>query len=392
MVRTTTTRSTQTSDARGRSRARATPRTPKGSSLLLLLVGLVSSCQSQRPRAPTVAAQGSEVVPSVGVRTELSSLIPAPGVVYLLQLRPARLMADHQLRKDWEAVFESERLSSVERATGLEFDVIDELWWVGYPLGTLMLVDARKVGTAAEEAFVARASSVSSAEVDDAGGTWITGVVDEEPRALYHRAGDFLAIAYQDVGLAKIVRGYAQGRVRAKTALDTRFLAPLAQVEGQAPLRAWLVGPFDGAANPVVQGFAAGALAVAPRTQHLEVTLRARGLWPEAVDTALSSWLVDFLDTREARALGLGFPATRPTIQCTHESAPQPGTASSDPQPGTGSMELSQCTAQLLYHSAQLAQAVHRLTQAPTEDLLSDDSPGSWRSQIIGPAEETPQP
>jgi len=298
-------------------------------------------------------------------------LIPAPGVVVLLHLRPAQLMANAELRHDWEAVLQTDRLVAFQHATGFDPNRMQELWWAGYALGSLLLVDAQEDGARIEQAFIASASSDLEHQKDESGGRLISAVVGGEPQALYHRSGDFIAIAYGDIGLVKIVRGYALNRLRAKTALDTRFLAPLKDLDAQAPLRVFLAGPFEHAQGDIAQGFAAGVLSVTPNDSHLQVSAHARGLWPEDTAPALEQWWRKVLNSSESRAVGLGFPTASPVVSCHQE-------------PGSSDMAFTQCDTQLVYSSGTLAQAVHQLTEGSSASLLEDPASG-WRKQLLAP-------
>lgn len=337
-------------------------------------------CHQKRHAAPLAPPTPTAHPP---LRLALPELIPAPGVIVIAQLRPATLMASKELRRAWEPVLQTERLVAFQRATGFDLNGIEELWWAAYPLGSLVLVDARRDGDRIEQAFLSSAASELVREQDQGGGRLISAIVHGQPQALYHRAGDFIALSYGDVGLVKIVRGYAQGRLRAKTALRTRFLEPLRSLDPDAPLRVFLAGPFEQAQGVIAQGFAAGVLSVTPQGSSLQVSLHARGLWPEDARSAWQKWWLNVLNASETRAVGLGFPTTEPEVSC-HEEAPQPAASN---------MPLMRCNSALGYSSHGLAQAVHQLTQASSSVLLEEPTWG-WRSLLLGTpsAPSTPNP
>lgn len=344
-----------------------------GLSILVLaafLFGIPLGCRPQKTVSPSHSAPETPKL----LRNSLSSLIPAPGVVFLLELQPALMMKDRALRKQWDLVFRSERLAAYEKASGLDLSTIQKLWIVGYPLGTLLLFDAQSCAAQVEQAFIARASSWSRDASSLPGAHLLTGIVANEPQSLYYKANDFIALAYGDVTLAKIVQGYAEGRLHAKTALETRLVAPLAPLHPDALLRAFLVGPFEQATDAVAQGFASGLAAVHLSKNYLELQVVARGAWPDNAGPAIDSWLRQLLNTREARALGFGFPTDLVPVHCAWEN--QDG---KDAAP----IELNRCETDLRYESAALAASIYRTTQASSEELL-EETPLGWRSHILG--------
>ncbi len=348
--------------------------------LLLVCVGADAGCASTA--APGQNGTAPAAVPPEMERIELSSVIPAPGIVFAVQLRPAQLYENAMLRRTWSKVFSANRLAVYQQASGLSLNEIDDLWIVGYPLGTLVLLDASTTGDRVEQAFLDRAAAIRTETYELERARFHVGLMDGEPQALYHRSGDLIAIATGDIALAKIVFGYATGRLKAPTAMDTRFVAPLSDFESFAPVRAFLMGPFETATDAVAQGFAAGVLALNSVQTDLEVRMVARGAWPSQKSRTLSLWLQQVLDTRELRALGLGFPREVPVVECTEE---RPGGEGTD-------MALTRCSTSVAYDAAGLADSVYRLTQAPSEELLDPNTPMGWRSRLLAPPSDSVPP
>ncbi len=346
---------------------------------LSFTLGLACACflAACRPGSPPPhAVDPSQAKPVAQKRIPLHELIPAPGLVFAVELRPRQLWENTALRQDWRRVFKGERIAAFERASGLKLKQVEDLWIAGYPLGTLLLLDAAQNGMMVERAFTERSSSIESTEFKDENAQLLVGLVDGVPQALFHRKGDFIAIAEGDIGLVRIVQAYAAGRLKATSALKTRFVAPLSEIEPYAPLRAVLVGPFPGATDAVSQSFASGLATVTPVFDQLEVQLVGRGLWPENSASALSSWMTQVLDTREMRAVGLGFPQHAPVVNCQAESDAE-----------SAGMPLNRCRTQVRYDSAQLAENVYRLTQAPLNELLGEETLPGWRSRLLRPAD-----
>lgn len=342
-------------------------------SLVLAVALMGSQLVGCRAPAPAPRANSSQKTQQIQ-RHALPSLIPAPGILFLIELKPAELMSNRALRKQWDLLLRSDRLEAFQKVSGLDLNKIQSLWIAGYPLGTLVLFDAISCGAQVEQAFLARASSLSERPSSLPGARLLTGIVNNEPQALFHLPKDFIALAYADITLAKIVQAYAEGRLHAKTALDTRFLSPLAPLHSEAKLRAFLVGPFEQATDVVAQGFAAGLAAFIPNQNNLTLQLVARGVWPDDADPAINTWFQQLLNTREARALGFGFPIDAASVHCSAEN--QDGN-------NAANIDLRRCQTELGYDSAALAEAIYRVTQGSSEQLLAND-PRAWQSQILG--------
>ncbi len=83
----------------------------------------------------------------------LAEYIPAPGLRWLVQIKPRALIENESVRSDWQPVFSSERIAAFQAASGFDPEQVEELWIAGYDFGTLYLFDAALVGKTAESAF-----------------------------------------------------------------------------------------------------------------------------------------------------------------------------------------------------------------------------------------------
>lgn len=299
----------------------------------------------------------------------LEEYLPSPGISWLVKLLPQELVGDEHLRRDWEKVFTAQNLNDFTKVSGFDPHGVEEAWLAGYPLGTVFLFDARSVGSAFEAAFRRRCHALQERATGHPELIHLTAVMDDEPQALVHLRGHFIAVARRDITLAKIIVADAKGKLESvPAAMSTRFLAPFATVEPRAPVRLFLAGPFKEATDPIAMEFVSGGAAVSVRNGRLEVQANALGLWPNDREgpAALDDWLAQLLHTREMRALGLGFPVEPLRTSCRLSDVVKDTT-------------LTQCVLQGSWSSPEVAEAVYRITSAPLDEMLPSTNPERWR-------------
>lgn len=331
-----------------------------------LLASVLTACASSPPPAEPVAPTEP---PKLSARLDLAEYLPAPGLRWLVSLKPQELSANTQLQSDWESVFSGDRLQEFRAGTGFDASQVKELWIAGYALGTLYLFDAAQVGEQAEAAFRARALTTAEVPTRKDDLVHVTGMMNQTPHSLIHLQGHLVAIAEGDITLTKIVAARAEERLsKFPSALQTRFLKPFAQFEGDAPLRAFLIGPFPEATDAVAGAFVSGAMSLELHKERLSVKARALGLWPNdpARETQMSHWVSDVLQSRELRALGWGFPLSLSPVQCEASSL---------------EVEMSECTSAGSWNSRQVAEAIHRVTAGDMQELAPENAPPGWTPQ-----------
>jgi hypothetical protein len=269
--------------------------------------------------------------------------------------------------EDWSPVFRADRVQNFTAASGVDPKHVSEAWIAGYDLGQLYLFDAKTTGTAAAEAFQARALTTKIKDTGYANLVHITGMIEQTPHALIQINDHLVAIAVGDIRLARIVQAYAEGKLKkSPAALASRFLKPHASFEEGAPLRAFVLGPYESATDAVTNAFVSGCVAIGVKEHRLDVRAQAWGLWPAgaALDESLTSWTDQVLSTREFRALGWGFPLNPPTVKCT-------------PQPD---LDVTECNAQGVWSSPAIAKALYRITAASMAELM-EAPPSGWTSE-----------
>lgn len=323
----------------------------------VLLIASLPSCQTKQssgePKTPVTQPK------KLSVRMPLAEYIPAPGLRWLVQIRPRALVKDDSIRKDWEPVFTSQRIDAFRAASGFDPAQVEELWIAGYDFGTLYLFDATLVGKSAESSF--RNRSLTTAEVstqkDDL--VHLTGMMNQVPHAFVHLDQYMIGIVEGDVSLAKIVAAYAEGRLsKTASALQTRYAKPLAEFSQEAKVRAFALGPFPEATDPIVAGLVSGAIGVEFKGDALHLAAKSLGLWSsdhKQLALHLSAWIHDVLSTPELRAFGWGSPLELSPVKC--DAAP------SEP-------DMNACVMEGSWNSAQLARATHRITASDMSELV----------------------
>lgn len=285
-------------------------------------------------------------------------------------------MAHAEFRKDWEPVFGADRIRAFSQASGADPTQIDEAWIAGYDLGELYVFDGKSVGESAERAFESRSLTTRSLSSDFDNLTHMTGIIEQTPHALVRIDQHLVAIATGDIQLARIVRAYAEGKLaKTPTAFGDRFLSSYESFQPDAPVRAFLRGPYENSTDAVAAGFITGVSAVSFQGSELRVHARALGAWPTdgGLERHLGTYLDQLLSTRELRALGWGFPTDPPEVTC-------------EPRED----ELVLCSAEGAWNSAAVADALHRITAGTLAEILAGAPPG-WHPEATTRPDDAPR-
>lgn len=330
---------------------------------VLLSLSALSSC-APPPSGEPVAPSGK---PAVHVQLRpLKSYVPAVGMRWLVQLRPQALMSHPRFSKDWKPVFASDRILAFTHASGADPHRIEEAFIAGYDLGELYLFDGRQIGLDAQKAFEARSLTTRELETQFDNLTHLTGIIEQTPHALVHIEGHLVAIAVGDIRLARIVRAYAEGKLKkSPSALEDRFLSIYESFHPEAPVRAFLRGPYDDTTDAVAAGFVTGVAAATFQESELRIHARALGAWPfdAELGARLTTHVDRLLSTRELRALGWGFPTEAPEVSCRLNRD-----------------GLSLCSSEGAWNSAAVAEALHRITAGTLKEVVEGTPPG-WHPE-----------
>lgn len=295
----------------------------------------------------------------------LQSLLPATGVSWALRLHPRRLLSDELLLHRAQPLLTPERLMAFQSASGIDLQQVNEMWFAGYPLATLLLLQSGRTEAKVIESFAARAQSSARTDSSTGDSTSITGIVDGKPHSLFALHNQFVAVADGDPSLTKFVRARTEGKLSATpSALQTRLMRPISRDTGDSAAVLFLFGPFERATDAVMHGFVAGAVEFEHRDGVLLVEIRARGVWP-ADSIAVNAWLMSLLSTPELQAFGFGRPLAPSSTSCSAEGPEE-------------SEDLTFCRIRLKFSVADVAESAYLVTQASMAELLGPRSGGNF--------------
>ncbi len=182
----------------------------------------------------------------------LTDLVPAAGLVWMLDLRPQELMASAALPPALAEIVPDARFQAFgSRHGGIDLRGAKELVVASYPDAVLSLVETPVDPARVEAAFAARVLAVEGRAIEgDAIRTWGTlstaqGVSREQVAILGREA---VAMETGQLGPLRAVLAFAEGKLhRAQPALRADPLLRAASLLGDAPARAFAPGPFEGA-------------------------------------------------------------------------------------------------------------------------------------------------
>ena len=273
------------------------------------------------PAAPIITAPPLHLAP-------LGDLAPAGGLVWIVEARPRVFFSDPSLIAALAEVFPERRLDTAAKEQGgLDLRAIDDLVAAGYPGTTLLLAHQVIDPARVEAAFAARVADVEGRAIDRGG---------DDPRGVLIRAWGargtghetVVVFGHEAVGLAlgdgarlRAAELFAEDKLkRAQPAWRRPPLDRVADLLGDAPLRAAAPGPFAGAWSAGVGGLLAAATAagVAVRVED-DGTAQVHGVltgpWGERAADAqqrLQSSYKTLTDSGLGHLLGLHHPASPP--------------------------------------------------------------------------------
>lgn len=265
----------------------------------ICLAALVS-CGS--PAQPPPAEKPIELPPLVG-------LVPAAGLDSLVDARPRELLAHPELLPlVTQVIPESQLRTFANRHAGVDPSKLEELTVASYGKSTLYLASGDFDGARVEHAFHERTLAVTGRFIDKPGGP-LSSITRFEGDA----AGDHVvmatfgrrAVAIEShavpnrVGPLRVSELFALHKLqRSHPALETAPLDAASAALGEAPVRIFFPGPFEGESANGLAGLlrAATAVAIAIRfddasepNDHrtkLDVTIDLLGAWNDDAQSA----------------------------------------------------------------------------------------------------------
>ncbi len=293
--------------------------------------------------APSPAAVAPAPTPASPLRTgDVAELVPAAGLAWLVLARPGELAARADLIPTIHELVPESRFAAFAEKNALDVRAVEQLAVARYAETTLFVAKARVDAARVEAAFTAHLREVSGRAIDRPGDatsrlvrTWGQGFADgpsgREQLALLG-TGAF-ALEQGRLDRVRAVELFAEGRLKkAAPALKTALLARAAELVGDAPLRAFAPGPFDGEARSLGGLLVATtAVAVAVRfpparaaagtVTPAEVRLALLGAWGDDGPAAAARLLVVF-ETLAASPLGHLCGLDHPLRPPTADAAP----------------------------------------------------------------------
>jgi hypothetical protein len=285
---------------------------------------LVAAMACATHRAPRVAPPS----PPPLHLTPLADLVPAAGLLWIVDLRPRELFANPALIPALQELFPEAELDLAARDRGgLDLRSMDAFVAAGYDPTTLYLAHQVLEPARIEAAFARRVAEVQGRAIDrtdvDPRGvlvrSWGARGTSKESVVTFGREAAGLALG-SDTRL-RAAELFAEGRLaEAKPAWRTVPLDRVAELLGDAPVRGAAPGPFEGSWSLGLGGLLATATGAgfAARVDgaalHLSVVLT--GAWADRSPEALAR----LRGCYEALAhsglgllLGLSHPASPPT-------------------------------------------------------------------------------
>jgi hypothetical protein len=289
-----------------------------------VLAGLLGACASacaaaNRPPPTTLGPPPLDIDPLV-------DLVPAAGLVWLIEVRPQDFWANPSLAAVFAAAAPDERLDAfARRYGGVDLRRADQVAVAGQGHATLGLarlpVEPRRV----EDAFAARARSVEG-RAEEGGVTRYWGTVGDQREQVATFGREAVGIEFGGLGPLQAAIYFAQGRLkRSLPALRAEPLAMAAARLGAAPVRAFAPGPFDGDWAGGFGGLLGAATAVAARLRAddggqgggdpLRLQLLLPGAWGADAPAAAKRFAASFRLLAEdpvGRLTGLDRPVDGP--------------------------------------------------------------------------------
>ena len=295
--------------------------------LALVALGALAGCGPSKPPSPP---------PPPPVPLHLSpacDLAPAAGISWLVEASPRAIAQAPDLIPAIALLLPEDRLRGFAAAHGgVDLRQIEELCIARYREATLVVARTPFDPSRVIKAFDDRSTKAVSRTKLAPNPVVVraTGQLDAEPQRLVLFGREALVLEEGTPGPGRAAEAFAFGRLkRAAPALRGSALARAAQVLGDAPLRAFAPGPFEGEA---AQGFGgllrastAIGLAATPveGTPRVAVKLVVTGAWgddaPAAAERLAASVHV-LSESPVGRLFGLDHPLEGPRVRAAPEA------------------------------------------------------------------------
>jgi hypothetical protein len=268
--------------------------------------------------------------------SRLTDLVPAAALAWLVEVHPKAILEDHRLSAAVATIAPEERVRAFAHEWGgVDLREADTLVFASYPKAMLSLahqvIDPRRI----EAAFVSRVVTVEGRASDPRTGiTRLWGSIGTDREQLAILGTDCVGLEQGPVGPLRAAALFAEGRLkRASPALHAPPLERVAELLGDAPVRAFAPGPFEGDLQRGAGGLLGASTAVGasvhvmePRAgnpPNLAIQIVVLGAWG-AASSAAAERLQAVFDVLAAsgvgRLLGLSQGLAGRTVEATEEA------------------------------------------------------------------------
>jgi hypothetical protein len=205
----------------------------------------------------------SAAKPSSAYRGEITDLVPAAGLRWMVVVRPRELLTNDNLRTGVNRLFPSERLDVFAKNSGIDLRTLDVGCVAGFDIGTLYLAKVSGATPPTERAFLARLASDPVTKHPGPGVVHITGLIGLTPESFVGIDGNVVGVSVKDPTLTKVAAGFALGKLKkSPSALRGAALKSLPSTLAEAPLRFYAPGPFGDEWSKGAHGLLADTVAV----------------------------------------------------------------------------------------------------------------------------------
>lgn len=304
---------------------------------------LLAACGG-RANAPNANAS-REPPPSPLHVSPPADLAAAAGLTWLVEARLRELFANADLIPALHLLVTEGRLDKfAARNGGVDLRQVRELAAAGYGDSLLVVATGLFDPVKLEATFAERASPLDGRAIDRANGAsgaplvpiarlWGTLRSERQQVAIFGR--DAVAIEQGRFGPLRTAEAFAQGKLkRAQPALKSVPLARTAELLGDAPLRAFAPGPFEGAwasglggllraSTAAALGVHVAAVAGVPGKSRLDCTFVLTGGWGDSAPAAgerLSAAFGRLAQDALGKLCGLDHPLDGPRVRTTAEA------------------------------------------------------------------------
>jgi hypothetical protein len=299
----------------------------RAGAIILALAIALSAC-GPRPIAAPAAP------PPVPLHLEPAcDLAPSAGVEWIVEAKPRALAELPDLIPVIALVVPEARFNTFTTAHGgIDVRQVVDLCVAKYRESVLTIARAPFDATRVEKAFADRVTKPGGRQLDipNPPVVRVWGEVNGEPQQLVLFGREVVALEQGRAGPIRAAEAFAQGKLRrASPALRGGTLARAVQLAGDAPVRAFAPGPFEGEVAQGLGGLMRASTAVAASAQFvgapakIAIRIVLTGAWGKDAPAAaerLAAAVHVVSESAFGRLLGLDHPVVAPQVRTMEEA------------------------------------------------------------------------